>query len=52
MTVADVVDGTYDLRVPRLVVLVSSVTPSPSGDWVLELQVSTLCIFLTGCPHC
>ena len=39
VTLADVVDGTYDLRIPRLVALVISITPSASGDWVLELQV-------------
>eukprot|EP01032_Pedospumella_encystans_P015033 gene15033-17233_t len=41
VTLADVVDGTYDLRIPRLVALVTSITPSASGDWVLELQDPT-----------
>ena len=38
--IADIVDGTYDLRIPRLVAMVTAVSPAASGDWVVELQVS------------
>jgi len=53
VTLADVVDGTYDLRIPRLVALVTSVTPSASGDWVVELQVPELrvCVLLLTKPR-
>lgn len=39
INLVDVADGTYDLKVPRLIVSIMSLTPSTSGDWVVQLQV-------------
>ena len=39
INLVDVADGTYDLKVPRMVVSIMSLTPSTSGDWVVQLQV-------------
>jgi hypothetical protein len=32
-------DGTYDLRVPRIIAQVLSVSSTSTGDWKVELQV-------------
>jgi len=37
-SVADIVDGTYDLKVERVVAYLSMVSPSLNGDYLLELQ--------------
>lgn len=39
INLVDVADGTYDLKVPRLIVSIMSLTPSTSGDWAVQLQV-------------
>ena len=39
INLVDVADGTYDLKVPRMIVSIMSLTPSTSGDWVVQLQV-------------
>jgi hypothetical protein len=40
--IADVNDGTYDLRVPRIIAQVMSVSSSSAGDWHVELEVPVL----------
>jgi hypothetical protein len=42
--IADVNDGTYDLRVPRMIAQVLSVSSSSAGDWKVELQVPRLLV--------
>ena len=39
INLVDVADGTYDLKVPRMIVSITSLTPSTSGDWAVQLQV-------------
>lgn len=45
VALSDVVEGNYDLKVPRLVVQVTLLTPSSSGDWVVGLQVSNFGVY-------
>lgn len=39
--VSDIVEGNYDLNIPKLVALVTLLAPSSSGDWVIGFQVQS-----------
>lgn len=59
--VADVVEGTYDLKIPRMVAIVTCITNSSTGDWIVGLQVDwqmffsfylinpSVCVLLMSC---